>query len=110
MAPTRRMRFCRQWCRRAAPVRTNDGPDHVNPRLRPPGERDEWRLGVAVDMMEVGARVRSVDRGSPGDTAGLEIGDIIVTVAGFQVGLVDGRTYRLEDELQRQADRTDMRK
>lgn len=49
-------------------------------------------------------RIRAVDRGGAAESAGLEVGDLIVTVAGYQVGRVGGRVYTLENELQRQAD------
>lgn len=82
----------------------NTPDERGNQRIRPPHERDRWRLGVAVEELDVGVRVKSVERNSAASQAGLEAGDIIVTVGGYQVGRVGWQSYALDDELQKQAD------
>jgi uncharacterized lipoprotein YbaY len=63
-----------------------------------------WRLGVAIENVETGVMLTDVERGMPAERAGLERGDIIVNVAGFQVGYVDGALYDLGDEIRRRVD------
>ena len=63
-----------------------------------------WRLGVTGENTETGVQVRQVASGSAAATARIEAGDMILTVGGFQVGLVEGRLYDLADEINRRAD------
>ncbi len=67
-------------------------------------QQNSWRLGVAIDNREVGVLLTDVERGMPAEVAGLKAGDVIISVAGFQVGYVDGALYDLGDELRRRAD------
>lgn len=62
-----------------------------------------WRLGVFAVNTATGVRITRVLPESPAWRVGLERGDVIVTVNGYQVGDVKGRTYPLGDELQRRA-------
>lgn len=71
---------------------------------RQTSQADEWRLGVRADNTEVGVVVREVIPGSAAARARIEVGDVIVTVGGYQVGLVAGRLYDLSEEINRQAD------
>lgn len=73
-------------------------------RVRPP--HDDWSLGASVEILEVGVRVRDVYPGSAAQRAGLERGDVVVTVGGYQVGSVEGRVFDLDEEVQRRADRS----
>ncbi len=66
----------------------------------------DWRLGVRVDNIDTGVLIREVSPNSAGARARLEVGDIIVNVGGFQVGMIDGRLYDLAEELRRRADTT----
>jgi len=68
--------------------------------------RKEWRLGVTGFETETGVAVRSVAPRSAGALARIEVDDIIVAVEGFQVGIVGGRLYDLNDELNRRANAT----
>lgn len=70
-------------------------------RVRPTG--GGWRLGVWGVNSATGVRVTYVVPNSPGWRAGLEPGDVIIAVDGYQVGIVGGRTYYLGEELQRRA-------
>ncbi len=65
-----------------------------------------YRLGVQVRNTENGVLLTSVAPGGVAARNGLEAGDAIVTVGGFQVGYVDRRLYDLGDELDRNVDRS----
>lgn len=89
---------------------TEDGMPEIGPRafgfdrperIRP---RPLWRLGVYAFNSPTGVVVHRVAPGSPAARAGLEPGDRILTVSGFQVGIVGNQIYYLGEELQRQAD------
>ena len=73
-------------------------------RIRPSTNNGNWRLGVTVDNTNTGVRVRRVDNGSAAATAGIEVGDIIITVGGFQVGYVGGRLFDVGEEFRRRVD------
>jgi uncharacterized lipoprotein YbaY len=73
-------------------------------RIRPPSNNGSWRLGVTVDNTTTGVRVRKVERGSAADSAGIEVGDVIITVGGFQVGYVGGRLFDVGEEFRRRVD------
>ena len=62
-----------------------------------------WRLGVYAVNTPTGVRVTRVLPGTPAWSIGLEHGDVVVTVNGYQVGYVRGRLYPLGEELQRRA-------
>jgi putative lipoprotein len=78
-----------------------------NSRLLPsrPDRDRRWYLGVEVDYRDYGAVITRVVRGSPARNAGLETRDVIVTVNGYQIGMVGGRLYSLERELELRASR-----
>jgi len=78
-------------------------PGWIPPDGRNRGRRD-WVLGVSAQPTATGVRVQSVVPGSAAAGIGLERGDVIVTVDGYQVGRVAGRLYNLGDELQSRAD------
>ena len=69
------------------------------PRILP----RRWQLGVHAYNTDNGVVITNVLPRSPAWEAGLERGDVIVTVDGFQVGYVGGRLYSLGDELQHRA-------
>ncbi len=58
-------------------------------------------LGIMARNTPVGVDVVSVGAGSVAQAAGLEAGDTIVAVNGFQVGLVGDRLYDTGDEITR---------
>jgi hypothetical protein len=66
----------------------------------PPGD---WKLGVSAHNTETGAVITHVVPGSAAARRGLEQGDRIVSVGGYQVGYVGDLLYPLGFELQRQA-------
>jgi hypothetical protein len=73
------------------------------PRIAPP--RGEWKLGVWVYNSDSGVVISRVQPGSAAERQGLERGDRIVSVGGYQVGYVGDHLYPLGYELQRQAGR-----
>ncbi len=79
-------------------------------RIAPPGDdrgpypiSGRWILGVHAYNTNTGVVITRVLPRSGAWEAGLEPGDVIVTVDGFQVGHVGGQLYTLGDELQHRA-------
>lgn len=64
----------------------------------------DWRLGVQVDNLDTGVFVRGVAPNSAAARANIEVNDIIIAVAGQQVGIIDGRPFDLASEIKRKAD------
>ena len=64
----------------------------------------DWQLGITVDNTTAGVVVRNVQPRSSAERAGLEAGDIILTVGGFQVGYVDNRLFDVGEEIRRRVD------
>jgi hypothetical protein len=75
----------------------------LEPRYLPP--RGDWKLGIYAYNTDTGVIITRVLPGSAAARRGLERGDRIVSVGGYQVGYVDNYLYPLGHELQRQADR-----
>jgi hypothetical protein len=63
----------------------------------------DWKLGVYAYNTETGVVIARVLRDSAAARAGLEAGDRIVNVGGYQVGYVGDMLFPLGYELQRQA-------
>ncbi|MBX3436696.1 MAG: YbaY family lipoprotein [Planctomycetaceae bacterium] len=59
-----------------------------NPSI-PAAEAPRWRLGVYSMDTGTGVQVVRVTPGSPAHAAGIEPDDMIITVAGYQVGLIE---------------------
>ncbi len=68
----------------------------------------DWRLGVQVDNLDTGVFIRQVAPNSAAARANLEVNDVIVAVAGQQVGYVDGRPIDVGTEIKRRADAQEM--
>lgn len=62
-------------------------------------------LGVQVRYLETGARITRVIPNTPAWRFGLETGDVIVAIDGYQIGYVRGRLYDLPSELNARARR-----
>jgi hypothetical protein len=73
----------------------------IAPRWIAPG--GSWKLGVWAYSTESGVVITRVSEGSAAARQGLEAGDKIVNVGGYQVGFVGDLLYPLGFELQRQA-------
>ena len=69
-------------------------------RYRPPGGT---QMGVRVRNLDTGVELTQVFPGSPAERAGLQPGDRIITVGGYQVGYVGDKLYDLSDEVARRA-------
>jgi uncharacterized lipoprotein YbaY len=65
-----------------------------------------YRLGINVQNTPTGVLVVGVSPGSVGQASGIEAGDTLVTVGGYQVGYVGDRLFDLGDELARRVDAT----
>lgn len=87
-------------------VREQTAADPGAARYLPPMQPQPGRyvLGINVRNMPNGVEIVSVNPGGIGQRSGLEAGDVIVTVAGFQVGYVGDRLYDLGDEIARRID------
>ena len=77
------------------------GARYLPPAPTQPGR---YTLGVGVRNTATGVEIASVNAGGAGQRSGLEVGDVIVTVDGFQVGYVGDRLYDLGDEIARRVD------
>ena len=77
-----------------------EGPDRRERLMVQP----RWRLGVYAYNTPTGVVITRVAPGSPASRVGLERGDRIVAVSGYQVGLVGERVYYLGEELQLRAE------
>ncbi|QDT17973.1 PDZ domain-containing protein [Alienimonas californiensis] len=84
--------------------RGRDGGGRIEPQLVPPDDRDSV-FGVYAYNTSEGVTVTGVIPNSPAARTGLERGDRILTVDGFQVGYVRGRLYPLGQEIRRRAGR-----
>ncbi len=71
----------------------------VNPSVVPPPgtptDQPRWRLGIYSMDTGRGVQIIRVTPGSPADVAGLEAEDLIVTVSGYQVGLIENHRHEL---------------
>ncbi|WDI43823.1 YbaY family lipoprotein [Bremerella sp. P1] len=67
--------------------------------------RKRWRLGIEGENSVTGVVVRQVESGSAAARINIVPGDIIVCVAGDQVGNVGNQIFDLQEELNQHADR-----
>jgi uncharacterized lipoprotein YbaY len=92
----------------AQDVRTRDvSPfEAAGARYLPPAppHLGRYTLGIGVRNTATGVEIASVNTGGVAQRSGLEAGDVIVTVDGFQVGYVGDRLYDLGDEIARRVD------
>lgn len=84
----------------------NDPFSDAQSRYAPPGQRppSNFRLGIYSRNTPTGIVVTSVTPGSIAQQSGIEPNDTILTVNGYQVGIVNGRTYDIAEELVRRVD------
>lgn len=79
----------------AQDVRTRDV---AAPSAKPPGT---YAMGIMARNTAAGVEVVSVQPGSVALASGLRAGDVIINVAGYQVGYVGDHLYDLNDEIAR---------
>jgi uncharacterized lipoprotein YbaY len=98
----------------AQQIRDREVPGGATTRLNPyaPGatyrpelQAPRWRLGVEVDNTDAGVIVTGVYPGTAAQRQGIEVGDILVAVSGYQVGFVGGTLFDISDEFTLRADR-----
>jgi uncharacterized lipoprotein YbaY len=77
----------------------NPVPGPTTPQ-RPP----KWRIGVYSQDTDAGVKILRVVAGSPAERAGLEPDDVIVNVAGYQVGNVNGQHFDCGYEFESRCD------
>jgi uncharacterized lipoprotein YbaY len=92
-----------------ATITTSPGiaPSYLPPGQTSPGQSQpasRWRLGVYSKDTDTGVRIMQVVPNSAAHRGGLEANDIIVCVAGYQVGFVNGVAYDCATEFDRHAD------
>ena len=75
------------------------------PGLRPEYQVPSWRLGVEVQNTEAGVLVVGVYPNTAAQRQGIEVGDVLVAIGGYQVGYVGGVLYDISDEFTLRADR-----
>jgi putative lipoprotein len=85
----------------AAPAVRSQVDERYLPPYPGPGNT---QLGVRVTNRDTGVQLTQVLPGRPAARAGLEAGDVIITVNGHQVGYVDGQLRDVADECARRAD------
>ena len=78
----------------------------IEPNFIPPAgfPNRQFKLGIYGSNTATGVVINRIVPGASAQQAGLEVRDTIVTVGGYQVGMVDGRLYDLGDELSRRVD------
>ncbi|EMI16829.1 PDZ/DHR/GLGF domain protein [Rhodopirellula maiorica SM1] len=78
----------------------------ANTRIQPhvfPPQSDQWKLGVYAHNTDTGVVVTRTVPNTAAQAVGLERGDRIVAVSGYQVGWIQDRLYPLGAELNRRA-------
>lgn len=63
----------------------------------------QWLLGIRGENTTTGVMVREVQRGSAAERARIEAGDMIVSVGGYQVGMVGRQVFDISAEINRRA-------
>jgi len=79
----------------------NSAAKFATPAAAPAAAPPARPLGVMARNTTAGVEIVSVSPGSVAQSSGLDVGDTIVTVGGYQVGLVGDRLYDLGDEVSR---------
>ncbi len=88
---------------RRAPSEGRASPKWLPPNWPTP-ERHRWRLGVQAYNTDSGVVITRVLPNTAAQRFGIEPGDRIVAIGGYQVGWVQDQLFPLGAELQRHAD------
>lgn len=86
-------------------VRDREAGQQANARVAPSATVSGRSFGAKGSNQPTGVVITGVAPGSPAQIAGVEVRDTVITVNGYQVGLVNGVTYDLEREVMSRADR-----
>ncbi len=73
--------------------------------LRPDFQLPRWRLGVEVNNTQTGVVITGVYPNTAAQRQGIEVGDILVAINGYQVGYIGETLYDISDEFTLRADR-----
>ena len=92
--------------RDSGPAQSTPVGTEAQSRYLPPGGQPSgtYKLGITPRNTDTGVQILQVAAGSFAQRSGLEPNDVIVNVAGYQVGLVGGRLYDIGDELAKRVD------
>jgi putative lipoprotein len=92
--------------RDSGPAQSTPVGAEAQSRYLPPGVQPSgtYKLGITPRNTDTGVQILQVAAGSVAQRSGLEPNDVIVNVAGYQVGLVGGRLYDIGDELAKRVD------
>ena len=92
--------------RDSGPAQSTPVGTEAQSRYLPPGGQPSgtYKLGITPRNTDTGVQILQVAAGSVAQRSGLEPNDVIVNVAGYQVGLVGGRLYDIGDELAKRVD------
>lgn len=82
-------------------ARGNPQERYLPPNQLPP---TNFKLGIYSRNTPTGVVVTSVVPGSVAQQSGIEAQDTIISVGGYQVGIVNGRTFDIAEELARRVD------
>jgi PDZ domain-containing protein len=94
----------------AGVVNAQDQPqaDAAMPAFLPEGRSIAF-LGVSSQPVAGGASVLTVVPDSSAWKLGLEAGDVIESIDGFRIGLINGATYSLPSEMRRSGEQVELR-
>lgn len=81
------------------PVETK--PAETKPAETKPVEVRKPKVGISTRNTPQGAVIMGVMPDSPAAKAGLNAGDVILSIDGFAVGIVDGLEYPVQSEIRR---------
>jgi hypothetical protein len=87
----------------AQEVREREPAQQDNARLAPSAAVFSKSFGASGSNQSTGVVITAVTPGSPAQVSGIEVRDTVLTVNGYQVGLVNGVTYELEREVMSRA-------
>lgn len=64
---------------------------------------NQWTLGIRGNNTDAGVVIQEVAPGSAAQKARLKVGDVIVSISGYQVGFVGNQVFDVAEEINRRA-------
>lgn len=64
---------------------------------------NQWTLGIRGNNTDAGVVIQEVASGSAAQRARLKVGDVIVSISGYQVGFVGSQVFDVAEEIDRRA-------